>query len=106
MEVIMKILRKLVMLLALPLTWALAHSQWGHMMDWGHMNYWSGGAIVFVILLLGLIGVAVYFVINQKKMGKNYRKYENDTLLEILKERYAKGEITKAQFEDMKETLL
>jgi len=75
-------------------------------MDWGHMNYWSGGVIVFLVLLLGLIGVVVYFVLNHKKMGKNYRQYEDETVLEILRDRYAKGEITKKQFEDMKKTLL
>ena len=101
----MRVLRNLVVLLALPVSLALADPEWGCGRYWGHMNYWSGGAIVFLILLLGLIGVVVYFVMNQKKMGRNYRTYENEAVVEILKERYARGEITKEQFEDMKKAL-
>jgi len=102
----MKYLRYLMIVLTVPLSSALAHSNWGHMMDWGHRSYWSGGAIMFLILLLGLIGVVVYFIINQKKMGRNYRDYENETVLEILKERYAKGEISRKQYEEMKKALV
>lgn len=88
-----------------PLSAAFGHGSWGHMMDWGHGTYWSGGVIMFLILLLGLIGVVAYFVINQKKLGRNYREYENETVMEILKQRYAEGEITKQQYEEMKKVL-
>lgn len=101
----MKYLRNLALLLITPLSASLAHSNWGHMMDWGHRTYWSGGAIMFLIFLLGLIGVVVYFIMNQKKLGQNYRHYENETVLEILKQRYAKGEITRQQFDEMKKAL-
>ena len=101
----MKTLRLLILFFVMPVSSALAHTQWGHMMGWGHMNYWSGGAVVFLILLLGLIGVVTYFIINQKKLRGNYRHYENETVLEILKERYAKGEISREEFETMKKDL-
>ena len=101
----MKLVRYLMILLIAPLSAALGHETWGHMMDWGHSNYWQGGVIMFLILFLGLIGVVVYFIINQKKMGRNYREYENETVMEILKHRYAKGEITNQQYEEMKKVL-
>jgi len=96
------ILIAFIVFLIAPVSFASADACWG----WGYTNYWSGGAIVFLILLLGLIGVAVYFVINQRKMRVSDRQFEDEAILEILKKRYAKGEITKQQFENMKKALL
>jgi len=73
----------------------------GHMMDWGHMNYGSGGVFMWLILLI-LIGVVIYFVINRQKLIK---REDEETPLEILKKRYAKGEISKQEFEKMKKDL-
>jgi len=101
----MRIWPAVIMLISMPFSSAQADPEWGCGTYRGYMNYWSGGAIVFLILLLGLLGVVVYFILNQKKMGKNYRKYENETVIDILKERYAKGEITKKQFDDIKKAL-
>ena len=72
-----------------------------HMMDWGHMNYGFGGVIMWIILLI-LIGVVIYFVINRQKLIK---REDEETPLEILKKRYAKGEISKQEFEKMKKDL-
>jgi putative membrane protein len=72
-----------------------------HMMDWGHMNYGYGGAFMWIIFLV-LIGIAIYFIINSKKLIK---RDEDETPLEILKKRYAKGEITKQEFEKIKKDL-
>lgn len=71
------------------------------MMDWGHMNYGFGGVIMWIILLI-LIGVVIYFVINRQKLIK---REDEETPLEILKKRYAKGEISKQEFEKMKRDL-
>ncbi len=73
----------------------------GHMMDWGHMNCGSGGVFMWIILLI-LIGVVIYFVINRQKLIK---REDEETPLEILKKRYAKGEISKQEFEKMKKNL-
>ncbi|UCG91269.1 MAG: SHOCT domain-containing protein [candidate division WOR-3 bacterium] len=50
------------------------------------------------LLLLVLIGVAAYFVFSGKKLIRR----EDETPLEILKKRYAKGEVSKQEFEKMK----
>jgi len=71
------------------------------MMDWGHMNYGYGGVIMWIILLV-LIAVAVYFLVNGKKLIKT----EQEIPFEILQRRYAKGEISKQEFERMKKDLL
>ena len=102
----MKYLRKLTVLLIAPLAHAMAHGSNWHMMDWENRTFWSGGVIMFSIILLVLIGIAAYFIINQKKMQKDYREHEDDIVLEILKRRYAEGEITKQQFNEMKKFLM
>lgn len=73
----------------------------GHMMGWGHMDYGYGGVIMFAIILLVLVGIAVYFVVNSKKLKQDY----DEDALDILKKRYASGEITKEQYEDIKKDI-
>jgi len=72
-----------------------------HMMDWGHMNYGYGGVIMLIILLI-LVGVVIYFIVSKQKTVK---REDEGTPLEILKKRYAKGEISKQEFEKMKKDL-
>jgi putative membrane protein len=73
----------------------------GHMMDWGHMNCGSGGVFMWIILLV-LVGVIIYFVVQGQKSTAGGG---GETPLEILKKRYAKGEISKQEFEKMKKDL-
>lgn len=66
----------------------------GWMMGWG-MGYWW---ISVPLFFFALIVLGAYFLI------AGYESREGRAL-EILKERYAKGEITKQEFEEMKEAL-
>ncbi|MBN1359393.1 MAG: SHOCT domain-containing protein [Sedimentisphaerales bacterium] len=71
---------------------------YGHMMD-----FW-GGHIITWILLLVAVGALVYlFTRASQTHGPSMPSHE--TPLDILKRRYAQGEITKAQFEEMKKDL-
>jgi putative membrane protein len=65
-----------------------------HMMD----NYYYGGGFMIIlwILVLALIGAVAYMLIRKKGI------LQNEAPLDVLKRRYAKGEITKEQFEEMK----
>ena len=61
---------------------------------------------IFWIVLLGLI---VWFVIqfsNRNRFNQSTNIVEKETPLDILKKRYAKGEITKEEFERMKNDLM
>ncbi|MHB1275029.1 MAG: SHOCT domain-containing protein [Candidatus Humimicrobiaceae bacterium] len=68
---------------------------------------WIGmifGFIFFILVVIGIIFLIVWLV-----KRSNYPGVENRTeskSLEILKERYAKGELTKEQYESMKKELI
>lgn len=69
---------------------------WHGMGDWGHMSWGYGGAFMWLIFMV-LIGVVIYFVVRGEKWMK--RGGSDETALDILKKRYAKGEITKQEYE-------
>ncbi len=72
-----------------------------------HNWMWGGGMWFGWIFWLVIIGIIVWLLINQ---SGRYR-YQNqvnphiESPLDILKKRYAKGEITKEQFDQMKKDL-
>lgn len=75
----------------------------GNMMDpsWGnHMgNFWFGGVIMWIFWVL-LIILLVVLIMKFAGKGEGSEKP-----LDVLKKRYAKGEITKKQFDKMKKDL-
>jgi putative membrane protein len=76
----------------------------GHMDGYGHMmNYWGGGVVMWLLLLVA-VGVLVYFLVKASQAG-GLRPTLPETPLDILKKRYARGEITKEQFDQMKKDL-
>lgn len=98
----MKKLKLLTVLFCLLLT-ACYKDGYGPMRGWDHMmmfGYGYGGMFMWLIFLI-IIGLLIYFIVqNQKKMGPSSK-----SPLDILKERYAKGEITKEEFDKMKQDL-
>ncbi len=73
---------------------------WGNMMNYG-TGY--GGMSMWIIVLI-VIGVLVYFIVqSQKKNGQT--PTQNESPLDILKRRYANGEIAKEEYEKMKKDL-
>jgi putative membrane protein len=90
----------LLLLLILTLSSCYYPRGW-HMMDWGHGFWGYGGAFMWLIFLV-LIGVVIYFVLRGDKWMK---RGSEDTALDILKKRYAKGEITKQEYEKIKKDL-
>jgi len=96
-------MRYLFMSLALALmSLSCVYPPGGHMMDWGYMNYGLGSLIGLLIILVVLVGIVIYFIKNREKLRQDDGE---ESALEILKKRYAKGEITRQQYEEMKKDL-
>jgi len=68
---------------------------------------WGGGMWFGWIFWLVVIGLIVWLVVNQSGRNRNQNQVNPhiDSPLDILKKRYAKGEITKEQFDQMKKDL-
>jgi len=71
---------------------------WGHMMTYGY-----GGGFMWLIVLV-LVGVVIYFLFQVSK-SKGSDGSIIETPLDILKKRYAKGEIDKEEFDRKKKDL-
>ena len=66
---------------------------------------WILGVLFWVFLAL-LIAKLVGFLFAKKNEAKDAEESEDVSALEILKMRYAKGEITKKEFDTMKKDIL
>jgi putative membrane protein len=64
------------------------------------MSYGFGGMLMWIIFI-SIIGVLIYFLMQATKG----RDRAGETPLEILKKRYAKGEITKEEFNRMRKDI-
>lgn len=83
----------------------------------GPQFFWSSGMWIFptiglIILSIGAL-VAICMIFNRRGFSPPFRspmshnrRTTSDTSLEILKKRYARGEITKEEFDQMREDLL
>ncbi|XUW99987.1 MAG: SHOCT domain-containing protein [Dehalogenimonas sp.] len=80
-------------------------------MWWPMHDYGGGGWFLFILGLI-IIGLLVWGIIALSRGGGNHmgmgmgQPRTGQTPLDIAKERYAKGEITKDQFEEIKKNLL
>jgi len=81
-------------------------SGWGHGWDWGWGGMMFGG--VMMIVFWGGIIVLIILAVRWLGSGSAQGRVESSsrkTALDILKERFARGEIDKAEFEERKRTL-
>ncbi|MFH1002270.1 MAG: SHOCT domain-containing protein [bacterium] len=72
---------------------------WNQMMNFGY-----GGGIFMMFIFAIVIGLIIYFIITNTKSNR-YTGGFSETSLDIIKERFAKGEITEEEFEKMKKAL-
>jgi putative membrane protein len=74
---------------------------------WHGMNGWGGMWFGWIFWLV-IIALAVWIVARLAASGRAGNRgsdYKRETPLDILKKRYARGEISKEQFENMKKDL-
>ncbi len=81
-------------------------SMMGNMMM-GLGNYTAAGGWIGLIFMTAFLVLAVAGIIVLVKflLGQPVGRSENDSALEILKQRYARGEISKEEFEEKKKDL-
>lgn len=71
------------------------------MMDYGYGSMMSGwGILIWIFWILVIVGIA--FLIKYLWEGRGGQ----ESALEVLKKRYARGEITKEEFEEKKKDIL
>lgn len=97
--VLKKLISKFLMLAPLLLIACSRGPYNGPMGGWGHMMGYGGGFMWIIFLIV--IGVLIYFLFQASK-SKGVPGSASETPLDILKKRYAKGEITKEEFDKMK----
>lgn len=68
----------------------------------GYSGY--GGMLMWLILLI-IAGVILYVVFNRSRKIGNPGRPATESSKEILNKRYAKGEITKEEFERLKKDI-
>ena len=94
-------------ILALSLNGGRAEAQMGPgMMGWGYGMgwFWTIIMVVFwIAVIVGIIFLIKWFVISTGTGDRAARS--EDSPLEILKKRYARGEIDKEEFEEKKKDL-
>ena len=66
-------------------------------------GWWMIVGIIFMLIIWG--GLIALAILSFRWFAKHNTSVEKQTPLEIAKERYAKGEITKEQFEQIKKDL-
>lgn len=75
---------------------------WNHMDGWGGYGLFGG---VFMLIFWIVIIVLLFWLFRSNRHG-DHSSGKEKTPLEILKERYAKGEIDKKEFEEKKKDIL
>ena len=87
------------------LTPAVAQGNYYHHINngWHMMNYGYGGIVMWILLIVG-IAILVYLIAGLPKSEQG-EKRPHETALEILRKRYARGEISKEEFDRMKHDL-
>ena len=98
-----------------PLSGMMGRGMMGGMMGRGMMGgYWRNpsmffpfGGLIMWLLILIIIGVVIYFIVRTRRgvSGRNYISSRDETPLEIAKKRYARGEISREEYETIKQNL-
>ena len=110
---------KIIVLVSAFVLWLLdstpSYAQWRGYGDWGWSGPgmmgggWGGFGWIFMIIFWGLIIAGlillIRWLVGLSRSRTPYNK-DRDSALEILRQRYAKGEIDKEEFDQKKKDLM
>jgi putative membrane protein len=71
-------------------------------------NFFFDGLWFNWIFWIGIVALVIWLLVNQSNRNREYYQQpypQQESPLDIIKMRYAKGEITKEQFDQMKKDL-
>ncbi len=69
-----------------------------------HMNWGWGGGFMMILWII-LLAVLIYWIVRAAQRGNNQLP-QPESAIDILKKRYARGEISKEEFQERKKDLL
>jgi len=80
------------------------YDSYGYGWGTGNMMGWFGGGLMMLIFWIFFIALIVWIV---REVGSrhSHTTHASSAALDILKERYARGEITKEEFESKKKDI-
>jgi putative membrane protein len=86
-----------------------AHAGWGNYSDWhmgpGMMGGWGAGWIMILFWIFVLVGLILIIKWLWQMTGREKKLAGSSRAIDILNERYARGEINKTEFEAIKKDL-
>jgi putative membrane protein len=80
----------------------------------GPDNFWDSGMWIFPMIMMVIMLVVVLGLFGRRALRRPWSQgnkwhhsesHDSETPMDILKKRYAKGEITKEEFEQMKKDI-
>ncbi len=79
---------------------------WGMHPMWGMWGFWGIWGLVMMVIMLAFWGLVIAgLVVGVRWLLREGKPSRPDTALEILRERYARGEISREEFEARKRDL-
>ena len=82
---------------------------WGSgMMQWNDMGaspWWGVVSVIVTLAIMGVMALLVVWLVRQFHPDRTFPGAQVDQSLTILKERYARVELTREQFEQMRHEL-
>ena len=72
---------------------------------WGDA-WWHGGMWIVPLIMFTIMVLLIYLIFGRRGWRPPWCDARSDTALEILKKRYARGEISKEEFEQIKKDLV
>ena len=63
-------------------------------------------SIFWILIIVGLVFLAKWLIYDGKVEKFSSQRHSDSRAIDLLKERYARGEINKAEFEDKKKNLI
>ena len=79
-------------------------SHWG-MMGWGNGGFWPFGMIIWLIIILAIIAF-VGWAVSARSSRTRYEGANSTPALDVLEQRYARGEIGRDEYLQKKSDIL